>query len=222
MVELKKIIEDMGVSDYGFGNVRGLIPENWSDLDQSISIFVELSRPLVDDIKSQGPTKTYFAHYRAMNNYINEITLKIVMYLQKKGYRAVAIPASQTVSESSDIRGVFQHRTAATVSGKGWIGKSGMFIHETIGPSVRMGTVLTNFKLPVGSPVKEGKCGRCRECVIACPAMAIEGTEWRAGIDRIELYDAKACSDYMKESYMHIGRGSVCGICMAVCPFNKK
>ena len=47
--------------------------------------------------------------------------------------------------------------------------------------------------------------------------MAITGELWRPGDDRSVIVDAKACSDYMKKHFKDIGRGAVCGVCMAVC-----
>lgn len=61
-------------------------------------------------------------------------------------------------------------------------------------------------------------CSSCNRCVEACPAMALTGREWHEGAAREEIVDAKACSDYMNKHFKHIGRGSVCGICVKVCP----
>ena len=66
--------------------------------------------------------------------------------------------------------------------------------------------------------LQNGSCGNCYRCVEACPAMALTGREWTVGMAREELVDARACSDYMNKNFKHIGRGSVCGICMKVCP----
>jgi epoxyqueuosine reductase len=65
------------------------------------------------------------------------------------------------------------------------------------------------------------RCGSCNRCVNACPAMALTGKEWYPGAARDEIVDAKACSDYMNQKFKHIGRGSVCGICIRVCPYKK-
>lgn len=217
--DLISYINSLGVSRYGFFDAGKVIPDNWKGLGFGISFSIKLSEPIVRDIKN-GPTKTYFSHYRSVNNHINEVALKLTIYLQNMGHKAVSIPASQTVSEGNEIKGVFQHRTAATLSGLGWIGKSGMFIDEKLGPAVRLGTVFTDMKLTPQVPVRKGKCGSCRLCVQSCPAMAIEGKEWKAGMERNLLYDARACSSYMKEAYKDIGRGVVCGICMSICPRN--
>lgn len=222
MKSLINLFKELGVSHYGFSKVEGHTPENWKKLTHAVSIFYPLPTPVLRDMgEGKGPTKTYYGQYRMLNNLINHTCLRIALYIEELGYEAVAVPASQTVSEGLDIRGAFSHRMAGTLSGCGWIGKSGMFIHREMGPGIRMGTVLTSMELPAGEPIKKGKCGSCRLCVEHCPAMAIEGVEWRAGLERNLLYDAKACSDYMKAAYMDIGRGSVCGICMSVCPYNK-
>ncbi|QSX08482.1 epoxyqueuosine reductase [Alkalibacter rhizosphaerae] len=222
MKSLDGFLKQIGVVHSGYSKVEGLVPENWRDLHYALSVFYPLSKPILRDMgRGDGPTKTYFAQYRALNALINQTCLQIGMFLEEQGFEAVPVPASQTVSDGLDIRGIFSHRMAATLSGSGWIGKSGMFIHNNLGPGIRMGTVLTNKVLEVGEPIREGRCGNCRLCVVHCPAMAIEGVEWHAGLERNRLYDAKSCSDYMKEAYMHIGRGSVCGICMSVCPYNR-
>ena len=76
---------------------------------------------------------------------------------------------------------------------------------------IRLGTVFTNLDLKAENKIAENECGECKICINKCPAMAIS----EAGIDR------KSCSDYMKKAYQHIGRGSVCGICIKTCPKNK-
>jgi len=69
-----------------------------------------------------------------------------------------------------------------------------------------------------GAPEIPSLCLDCDRCVKACPAMALTGKQWHEGIPRDEIVDAKACSDYMNSKFKHIGRGSVCGICIRVCP----
>ena len=117
---------------------------------------------------------------------------------------------------------MFSHKYAASLSGLGSVGKSGLFISEKFGPRVRLGTILTNAEFPVKNDEPKCICGDCRECVKACPAQAISGEIWKAGDDRSIIIDAKACSDYMKKAFQYIGRGAVCGICMKVCPKGRK
>ena len=81
--------------------------------------------------------------------------------------------------------------------------------------------VITNCPLPQPQ-MKPPECGSCRACVDACPCGAIVGKPWSMGSRRDDIVDAALCSRYMKDKYGMIGRGSVCGICAAVCPFGSK
>lgn len=218
--ELKGSIERLGVSDIGFSRVEGQVPKNWSHCEYAITIVIQLSKGIIDDIVDQ-PTQTYFAHYRSVNDHINHVTLRTTIELQSKGYEAIAIPASQSLYDKP-YHSVFPHKTAATLAGLGWIGKSGLFIHREFGPRVRLGTILTDMEFSDTTPVTTSKCGDCRLCVESCPAMAIEGVNWEQGVERNRLYDAHGCSSYMKERFQHIGRGAVCGICMSVCPIGGR
>ena len=112
--------------------------------------------------------------------------------------------------------GVFPHKTAATRAGLGWIGKTAIFVSPRLGPWVRLATVFTDADLPEGTPIVDGRCGRCRRCVDACPAGAGRDVRWRAGMPRDELYDEKAC-ELWTERYEDLG--GVCGACLAVCPY---
>lgn len=144
--------------------------------------------------------------------------------LEREGFRSMPIPASQSVKDMGEYTGAFQHKTAAVHSELGWIGKSALFVSPLYGPRVRLVTVLTEMALPhllheelIGAP--KG-CGACRICVDKCPAKAISGENYVQNESRREdVFDPKACSQHMKKEYQQIGRGAVCGICMASCPF---
>ena len=111
------------------------------------------------------------------------------------------------------------HKTAAVLSGLGFVGKSGLFLSEKYGSKVRLATVITDIPLTNELPIIENGCGDCRLCQTACPAGAIFGTPPTADGER--NFDPEKCSRYMKEHFQDIGRGSVCGICIKVCPKNK-
>jgi epoxyqueuosine reductase QueG len=133
------------------------------------------------------------------------------------------IAASQTINKDGwSYNGLFPHRTGATRSGLGWIGKNCCLITEDFGPRVRLGTVLTNMDFEYGKSIEAAACGECDLCVKACPANALKGNSWHAGIERHELLDPKSCSEHMRSKYQHIGRGAVCGICIKSCPVGKK
>lgn len=218
--QLTEKILDMGISKVAYCNLQELLPEKYKHLTSGISFAIHLSEQIVEEIdKLEGPTHTYFHHYRTVNSFIDQVSLKIMMLLQQESYLSLAIPASQSINEDGwNFKGLFPHRTAATRSGLGWIGKNNCLITEEFGPRVRLGTILTNMPLEYNNPINTPECGECNICVKACPAIALKDTNWHPGIEREEIMDAKACSSFMSSHYKHIGRGSVCGICIKVCP----
>jgi epoxyqueuosine reductase len=217
--ELVRFLETQGADLIGTSNIKELLPRRFSALPFAVTIGIRLSDAVTDEV-SGGPTKLYFAHYRAVNALLDMIAAKSVGWLQRRGYNALAIPASQTTS-GIGIAGDFPHKTAANLAGLGFIGKNALFISREFGPRVRLATVLTDMPLPAGA-MQPVLCGNCRACVDACPCGALTGRMWTLGAAREDIVDAALCSQHMKKAYQHIGRGAVCGICIAVCPMGKR
>ncbi len=190
------------------------------NLKYAVSIAVKLSDSVISTIKDK-PTITYFQHYRTANYKLNLLAFSCCNLLEEMGYNAFPIAASQSDNtEGVEYRGVFQHKTAARLSGLGFIGKSGLLITKEFGSKVRFATVLTDMPLKSDLPIIENACNNCELCVKSCPAGAISGIIYKEGMSREDFFDAEKCSYNMKK-YMDIGRGSVCGICISVCPYNK-
>ncbi len=217
---MRQTLEDLmyqeGIDVFGTSDVSSYVPEVFSKTPYAVTIGAVLSRAVIKAVK-KGPTKNYFHHYRTANAFLDMCAFKCVVYLQRNGYEAVAIPASQTTN-SAGIAADFSHKIAANLAGLGFVGKSGLFITDKFGPGVRFATVLTNLKLE-GNAIGEPKCGDCNLCVAACPCGAIVGNMWKKGIARDDIVDASLCNRFMKDKFKMIGRGSVCGICIAVCPY---
>lgn len=168
---------------------------------------------------SNGPDKVYFHHYRTLNTLLDRCALVAAEMLSREGYMALPIAASQTV-DSAGVAGAYSHKKAAARSGLGTMGKNAMFISDSFGSAVRLATVLTDC--PLTQPVsleRPSLCADCDVCKNACPAGAISGR--MPTHDREDFFDAYACSAYMKKAYRDIGRGAVCGLCMAACPHNQ-
>ncbi len=219
---LERLIVDMGASFAGFSNVYGKLPERLKKYPYAITFGIRLSDAIIDEIDGK-PTVTYFNHYRSVNAMIDQIALRALLFIQENGCNAYTIGASQSDPGAAEpYSGVFPHKTGAVLSGMGWIGKNGLFVHKDYGPRVRLGTILTDAEIPCDNTVAESGCSDCNRCVDACPAMALTGKAWKPGTPRDTLVDAKACSEYMNSNFKHIGRGSVCGICIKVCPHRMK
>lgn len=182
----------------------------------AVSFGVRLSDAIIDTINEEGPSKTYFHHYRTVNALLDSLALRTVILLQRNGFNAANIPASQSVE---GYRGLFSHKAAAVKSGLGWIGKNAMFISREIGPRVRLATVFTDMPLPVIEHEYKDGCGECTVCRDMCPSGAISGINWSLDVNYSDFFDPELCSTYMKEKFKNIGRGAVCGICMRYCPY---
>lgn len=222
--QLTEMLLDLGVAKVGYANLQYILSKEFNYLKSGISIAIRLSDEVVSDITPQeGPTHTYFHHYRTINSFIDQTSFKIANQLQRWGYLALPIPASQSINKDGwNYKGLFQHRTSATQSGIGWIGKNSCLVTEEFGPRVRLGTVLTNMVFQYDEPINHSKCGECDICVKACPSKALKGTIWNTKMKREDMINPEVCSKHMKNAYHHIGRGAVCGICVKVCPKGKE
>lgn len=203
-----------GAGEVGFAKLS----ENSFSMPYAISYTIPLSDTIVNQI-DEAPTHTYFHHYRTVNAYIDRLSLEVGLMLQASGFNYVPIPASQSVN---GLQGIFSHKEAAYLAGLGSIGKSSLFVSKMHGPRIRLGTILTDCEFIVPEKPLDSICKDCNICKLSCPAMAITGNEWNKDNPLSDILDAKACSDYMKKEFQHIGRGVVCGICMKVCPKGKK
>ncbi len=213
--KLTELLLQEGASEVGFSAITP--PAEYADLTCAVTIVVKLSDSVIDTV-TNGPTHTYFHHYRTVNAFLDRLSLRAGIFLEQAGGKYVCVPASQSIEGFS---GLFSHKEAAVRAGLGTIGKSALFLSNRFGPRVRLATVLTNLDLSSGfrPVITESPCENCSACVRACPALAISGKTFAdAGIN---ILDRSACSNHMKQAYQKIGRGAVCGICVSVCPAGK-
>ncbi len=211
---IKNLAISLGADVVGFCQLSTPI----EGLPYAVSLGVKLSDAVLKTING-APSFVYFQHYRTANALLDLISFRIAREIEKQGYLALPIAASQSLGKNNPYQGVLPHKTAAVLSGLGFVGKSGLFLSTEYGSKVRLATVITDMPLVSELPVIENGCGDCTLCMRACPAGAIYGT--LPTTDGERNFDAEKCSRYMKEHFQDIGRGSVCGVCMQVCPKNK-
>lgn len=211
---LTQKIREWGADIVGFAHVREVLPEELSHLPAAISIGVRLSDQIVRGIRN-GPTMLYAYNVSITNSLLNEIALKTSNYLQNSDFDAVPIPAAQSSRKSKIL---FQHKTAATCAGIGWIGKSSLLVNPKYGPRLRLVTVLTDAPITqYGKPFREGRCGSCKRCAAVCPVGAIKDINWKRGIDVHEYFDLEKCQEYIDREGLLLDK-PVCGICISACP----
>jgi epoxyqueuosine reductase QueG len=187
---------------------------------KAVSFAIPMTPAVMAGIKN-GPDQAYADEYARVNDQINKISDRLATAIIGHESQALALAASVR-SDPVNIKGDFPHKTAATMAGLGWIGRHCQLITRKFGSWVRLGTVFTDMELPGGSPVERSYCGTCTNCVEACPAGALKGGAWEAGMPRKEILDVKACDRWKKENYYQFHQGHNCGICSAVCPYSLK
>ena len=212
--ELKTFAQNLGADIVGFCK----LPTPVEGFSFAVSVGVKLADAVLKTIEN-APSFVYFQHYRTANSLLDTIAFRLAREIEKLGFSALPIAASQSLGKNNPYRGVIAHKTVATLSGLGFVGKSGLFLSTEFGSKLRLSTVLTNMPLQNELPVIENGCGDCQLCKNACPAGAIFGE--KPTTDGERNFDAEKCSRYMKEHFQDIGRGSVCGVCIRVCPKNK-
>jgi epoxyqueuosine reductase QueG len=121
-----------------------------------------------------------------------------------------------------ELRTELPQKTLATLSGLGWIGRSTLLVTPQYGPGIRIGTLLTDCPLEVGTPMVSSQCGDCVTCADACPVGAIRGTLWSQGVAREDLLDVSTCHRYLCRDKETVGRRQTCGVCLKACPIGKQ
>jgi epoxyqueuosine reductase len=225
--DLERVAKELGADVFGIADLT--IAQDFvckqggeylSKFSRAISIGIRLLGAVVDELyRREDPavTHTYTALYNSVNSRLDQVGLLLAKRIQEKGYKAYAIPASQTV-DSKKLNGVFSHKFAAELAGLGWIGKSCLLITPSYGPRVRFATILTDAPLEAGSPIGE-KCKDCRKCVSICPAKAFTGTPFNPSEPREARFNAHLCRNYRKKREEKLGEGFLCGLCVYVCPY---
>ena len=216
--QLKCLALELGADLVGFCDLLHSPIAELPNLHYAVSLAVKLSDAVLKTIDG-APSFVYFQHYRTANTLLDNVAFRLSRKIENAGFSALPVAASQSLGKNNPYCGVVAHKTAACLSGLGFVGKSGLFLSEKYGGKVRLATVLTDLPLQNELPVIENGCGDCQICRNACPAGAIFGEKPTFNGER--NFDAEKCSKYMKAHFQDIGRGSVCGVCIKVCPKNK-
>jgi len=187
---------------------------------RAVSIGLIMPSAIVDQLPHRADkavAQAYRSHsYHILNRRLDDIASRLSGVLQRGGYRAFPIPASQTVDEER-MAGLFSHKMAAHLAGLGWIGKSCLLVTPQAGPRARWASVLTDAPLAAGQPLAE-RCGECDACVEACPPRAFSGRNFRPDEPREIRFDVVRCEEY---HWREGGEEGVCGMCVYICPHGR-
>ncbi|MCU0665650.1 MAG: hypothetical protein MUF05_00930 [Candidatus Omnitrophica bacterium] len=217
-LSLKKFSLDSGADVFGVCDIghlkEELILSNKikEKLKFAISLGVCLSSAVLEDIED-APTRLYFHHYRSVNMFLDQLSLRVARHIQKKGFRALSIPASQIVDWQKQSAHL-SHKKIAALAGIGWIGRNNLLVNKKYGSQMRLITILTDMPLKADKPSGES-CGKCFSCLKICPAQAIK--------EKKEDFDHMKCFEKLKQfQKQRLVDQYICGVCVKSCAGEKE
>ena len=217
-VVLKKICLKEGLDLFGVADISAIknefqiSPKTLQNLDKAICLGLSLSQSILSEMEEK-PTKLYFHHYKIINSFLDQAALKLGNVIQRKGYSALAIPATQIIDWEKNTAHL-SHRRLGVMAGLGWIGRNNLLVNEKLGSQFRLVSILTDMPLLIDKPSRKD-CGACRLCVKMCPAGAIQ--------EDCVNFDHQKCFEKLKsfQSQRQVEQ-FVCGVCVNACRGDKK
>ena len=221
--EIKTELFRLGADIIGFGDLSEIPYDKRSGMPVGISVAVAYPPEIIRGI-SVLPTQEYREWYDRLNERLDDIVTRGAEMIKDLGYQAIAQTREYAGSgEFTDVTTLPQ-KTIATRAGIGWIGKSALLVTERYGSAVRLSSILTDMPLKTTSPIDKSFCGDCMICTKACPAGAVSGMLWEAGLQRDASFDAIRCRKTASErAKLGFGGGAtICGKCIEVCPYTQR
>lgn len=214
-------LRSAGASLVGFADLTDLPVAVRSGLPRAVSIGIALAPDIVRALTA-GPTRDYYAEYGRVNALLARLTEEASRTIEARGFSARTSAITVRVVHG-DGATALPHKTVATRAGLGWIGDCALLITPEFGAAVRLASVLTDAPLACGAATNVSRCGTCVACVEACPAHAVTGTPWHAGIPREQIFDAGACRAMASSlaAAQEIDE-TICGICIHACPWTQR
>jgi epoxyqueuosine reductase len=216
-LSLKKFCVSSGADLFGVADMNGINNEvllsdgNLKKINRAICLAVRLSQGVLQEIKD-APNRLYFHHYKTANAFLDQLAFKVAGFIQKKGFLAIPIPASQIVDWKLQ-KAHLSHKKIASLAGLGWIGRNNLLVNKKLGSQFRLATILTDMPLKIDKPSKDS-CASCRLCVQLCPAGAIKNNP--ADFDHIKCFEK--LKEFQKQRLVD---QYICGVCVNACTPKK-
>lgn len=217
MDELKEYLLELGASKVGYANVEGLASA-FVDLPNGISLVLKLPKKAMQLVEAED----YQAYWKCFHSKIAELTeiaLKGEEHIKNLGYNAFALTMTRNECDMEKLLSILPYKTIATKSGLGWIGRSALFVTPEYGSAVALGAILTDMPLEFGKPITDSECDDCENCQKACPVGAINPQKWNDRLNREDIIDIEACSEYIIDQYKN---GLGCTKCMSECKLTQE
>jgi epoxyqueuosine reductase len=209
----------------GYNRPKDLLPE----CKTTIVLGLKWNDALVDGLPELRPM--YSRMMIMMNSFLDTTILTISRFLQKKGFLALPVHASDPY-DLINLKGVLSHKHAAVQAGLGEFGLSNLLLTPQFGPRQRFAQILTDAELVPDRPIHQNLCEEtvpeCQfACINACPynyipnpyvndSRVMEKTRVQ-GVD----INKQGCSYYQDRGLPRMGRNGYtyrCGLCISACP----
>ena len=221
--QLKDELLSRGAALVGFADLGCLPRDARQSFDSAIAVAAPHTRDAMRS-NAEGDPRAYYGEYLALNKKLEELAELAAGLLADAGYRALA-KVRTAVAVDKNLRSALPHKTVATLSGLGWIGRCATLVTREYGSAVRLTSVLTDAPLDCGTPVTQSGCGdSCARCQTVCPGHAVKGPKWHSGLEREAFFDAFACqraASARGRAALDVDK-TICGLCIANCPFTRR
>ncbi len=216
--DLKKYSLEQGPDLFGVADISAIKKdfaisgELLKKFDKAVCLGMRLSEAILSEIKDV-PTRLYFHHYRTVNVFLDQTALKLCNYIQREGFLALPVGASQIVDWQKQTAHL-SHKRLGVLAGLGWIGRNNLLVNKELGSKFRLTSILTDMPLKVDKPVKTA-CGSCSRCISVCPAGAIKENQ--------EDFEHQRCFEKLKEfQKKKLVDQYICGVCVNACKEDKQ
>jgi len=221
--KMKTELLRLGADIVEFGDLGELPADVRDGLPFGISVAVVYPPEVIRGI-AELPTQEYRLWYDRLNERLDMIVTRGAELLRDKGYKAIAQTRECVGSGESNDNTTLPHKTIATRSGIGWIGKCALLVTDEYGSAIRLSSILTDVPLPIAQPINMSRCGDCMVCADNCPGHAISGKAWEVGLYRDEFFDPIKCrkTARCRAKQGFGGNITICGKCIEVCPYTRR
>ncbi len=194
---------------------------DWEELFQDSELIPpEIRKPMLQDYLYS------VVNYDFINDRLNQVALRLSIYLQAQGFRSLMFPATFGPAHQKfhdmmpGLQGLFSQRHAAVRAGLGEFGLNNVVVTPEYGPRVRFNSVITQAPLAASPLLADKACigTGCNLCVEKCGGQAISllpGFDDReVWLNPVSRTDKQACRTRRGEAFCY-------GRCIAICPVGK-
>jgi ferredoxin len=186
----------------------------FGDSEPDGDYLVVVAKQMEWEAVSQAPAEPAGVEMARIYALVGRAVIELAAAIRALGYRA---RAHHPMSDDGKFNGgSILFIPAAVDAGLGWMGRCTSMVTEQFGPRVRLGAVATELPLAVDTPMPEGLCGSCDDCIRACPTKAL----WMDSLKKVPRYAVDKhkfdrCRPFYAETHG-------CGVCLASCPFSRR